>query len=271
MNNIVVYRYIRLDKDQPFYIGIGTLKRARDAKWGRSEYFKRICNKYGVELEIVEDDLDWNTAAQKEIWWIKFYGREDIGTGILINMTDGGEGRYGYVTPSNVIQKIKDTKAKNGQHPMLGKTHTPEARAKISIGNMGKKMSQESIDKRVEKQKGRICTSEQRERMSQGQLKREPFSDQHRQKLSESSTGREVSEEVRLRISNKLKGHLVTDKTKESLRKANSKPIINTITREIYNSVKSAIKASGLTDNKFTKRLTGRVKDTSFSYKYIDT
>lgn len=159
MNNIVVYRYIRLDKDQPFYIGIGTLKRARDTKHGRSEYFKRICNKHGAELEIVENDLDWNTAAEKEKWWIKFYGRENIGTGILCNLTDGGEGAYGRKHTPESIQKGINTKIANGNlQPMLNRTHTIEARAKISAGNIGKVMSAESSRKKSESTKGKPKT-----------------------------------------------------------------------------------------------------------------
>jgi group I intron endonuclease len=157
-NNIVVYRYLRTDIDQPFYIGIGTLKRARDTKWGRSAFFKRIRDKHQIELEILEDELDWNTAAEKEKWWIKFYGRINIGSGILCNLTDGGEGRIGCKQSAESIQKMKDTKAKRGPHPMLGNTHTAEARAKISAGLTGRIVSEETRKKISESEKGKKKT-----------------------------------------------------------------------------------------------------------------
>ena len=144
MDNIVVYRYLRNDTAYPVYIGIGTLKRARDTKNGRSEFFKRIRDKHGIELEIVEERLDWNTAAEKEKWWIALYGRIDNGTGILCNLTDGGEGRFGCKLSPESIQKGKDTKARNGLAGMLGKTHTEEVRKRISKAHTGRKRSAET-------------------------------------------------------------------------------------------------------------------------------
>src|ERR1700727_296830 len=191
MNNIVVYRYLRTDLDQPFYIGIGTLKRARDTKWGRSTFFKRIRDKHPIELEILEDELDWNTAAEKEKWWIKLYGRIDNSTGILCNMTDGGEGRIGHIPSQETIQKVKDTKAKKGPHPMLGGTHTPEARAKISAAHTGRKRSIETCKSVGDSVRGKKRSKESKLRMSEAQKKRAPMSDESRNTLLESLRNRD--------------------------------------------------------------------------------
>jgi len=90
----VVYRHIRKDKNQPFYIGIGNEKRPYK-KSDRNNYWHSIVSKTEYEVEILFEDLTWEQAAEKEIEFIKIYGRKDNGTGILANMTDGGDGSLG--------------------------------------------------------------------------------------------------------------------------------------------------------------------------------
>lgn len=91
---VYVYRHIRLDTNKPFYIGIGSdenYKRANNP-WGRSQYWKNIISKTPYKVDIILDDLSWEEACEKEKEFIKLYGRVDIGEGILVNLTDGGEG-----------------------------------------------------------------------------------------------------------------------------------------------------------------------------------
>jgi hypothetical protein len=92
-----VYTYTRLDKNEVFYVGIGSdskYKRAKN-KSLRTDYFKKIINKSKCRLDIVFDNITWEEACQKEIKLISLYGRKDLGKGTLINFTDGGEGRKG--------------------------------------------------------------------------------------------------------------------------------------------------------------------------------
>jgi hypothetical protein len=94
-----VYRHIRLDKNEPFYIGIGTSKyynRAHRNK-NRSDLWKRIAKKGGYEVEILMDGLTWEQACEKEKEFISLYGRIDLKTGCLANMTNGGEGNLGAI------------------------------------------------------------------------------------------------------------------------------------------------------------------------------
>ena len=54
-----VYRHIRLDKNEPFYIGIGsdmTNKRANE-RARRSELWKKIVAKSEYEIEILMDGI----------------------------------------------------------------------------------------------------------------------------------------------------------------------------------------------------------------------
>lgn len=94
-----VYQHIRLDKNEPFYIGIGTSEyynRARRKK-GRNKIWQRISNKTSIEVQILFDNLSWEEACQKEKELIAKYGRLNNKTGILANLTDGGEGNVGAV------------------------------------------------------------------------------------------------------------------------------------------------------------------------------
>jgi hypothetical protein len=88
---ICVYRHIRLDKNEPFYIGIGSMKRAY-SKQGRNVIWKNIVKKTDYRVDILFEDLTREEACEKEIEFIKLYGRKDLGTGTLSNRTDGGEG-----------------------------------------------------------------------------------------------------------------------------------------------------------------------------------
>jgi hypothetical protein len=92
-----LYRHIRLDKNEPFYVGIGSdnnYKRAYNKK-GRSYSWKDIAYNVDYDINIILDNLTWEEACVKEIEFIALYGRIDLGKGLLVNMTDGGEGQYG--------------------------------------------------------------------------------------------------------------------------------------------------------------------------------
>ena len=64
-----LYRHIRLDKNEPFYIGIGSdnkYKRAHNKK-GRSYSWKDIAYNVSYEIEILLDNLSWEDACNKRI------------------------------------------------------------------------------------------------------------------------------------------------------------------------------------------------------------
>lgn len=105
-----VYRHIRKDKNCPFYIGIGSdskYKRARE-RTRRSELWKRIVQKSDYDIEIIADDITMDEAKEKEKEFIALYGRIDLNTGCLANMTDGGDGTLNKVFSAEYRKKLSD-------------------------------------------------------------------------------------------------------------------------------------------------------------------
>ena len=73
----VVYRHIREDTNEVFYIGIGkTDKRSYEKNRHRSDFWKNIA-KNGFKVDIIFDDLTWEEAGEKEKEFILLYGRKD--------------------------------------------------------------------------------------------------------------------------------------------------------------------------------------------------
>ena len=107
-----VYRHIRLDKNEPFYIGIGSdLKYNRAySTYDRNKYWRNIANKYEYRVEILLDDLTWEKACNKEIEFINLYGRFNINSGPLVNMTSGGEGANGVIISDETRIKYSNVK-----------------------------------------------------------------------------------------------------------------------------------------------------------------
>lgn len=111
-----VYRHIRLDKNEPFYIGIGSddnYSRAYSRK-NRNKIWHGIVNKSDFRVEVMIDNLSKDDACQKEMEYISLYGKIINSTGILANITDGGDGILGYshnsITKSAISRKKKQYK-----------------------------------------------------------------------------------------------------------------------------------------------------------------
>ena len=96
---MIVYQHIRLDNDQPFYIGIGSNKKRAFRTSGRNDIWNKITNKTKYRVEIIFEGLSKEEACKKEIELIGKYGRINDKTGILSNITMGGEILLGEESP----------------------------------------------------------------------------------------------------------------------------------------------------------------------------
>jgi hypothetical protein len=92
MDNFVVYAYCR--KDGTFYY-IGKGKPNRPYEWRG----KRGINppKDRSRVLILHSGLQEKISLEYEVKLILFYGRKDMGMGLLKNRTDGGDGTCGWV------------------------------------------------------------------------------------------------------------------------------------------------------------------------------
>ena len=145
-NNWYVYRHIRLDKNEPFYIGIGNKKnyaRAYQIKPNRrNEIWRKIFDKTEIEVEIILEGLTKNQSSEKEQEFIRLYGRKDLGTGTLCNMTDGGDGIWNCIRSNETKDKLRQQKL-GDKNPMFGKTQTEETRLKRRNSLLGQTRSEE--------------------------------------------------------------------------------------------------------------------------------
>lgn len=124
---MIVYKHIRLDTNEVFYIGIGKTKKRAFYKYGRNSHWKNIVNKVEYSVEIVTETDTWEKACQIEQYLIKFYGRYDLGTGNLVNKTDGGEGVNGFNHSEKTKKQI--SKSKKGCNNLFKGTKYTKDRA----------------------------------------------------------------------------------------------------------------------------------------------
>lgn len=165
-SNFIYYVYILIDprSDMPFYVGKGKGNRAT-AHMAKSS-LRAKTRKNGTIKSIIKEgkspviqyhatNLSEDDALRLEHHLIVEYGRRDLGTGILCNHTNGGEG-FGIArtfsaehraklsalrthnntvnNPSKTpeVRKRKSEMLKGRKSPMEGRHHTPETKEKIS-------------------------------------------------------------------------------------------------------------------------------------------
>ena len=136
-----IYRHIRLDKNEPFYIGIGNdnnFIRANDFKPNRrNRIWNKIYSKTNIEVEILFENLTWNECCEKEKEFIKIYGRIDNRTGILSNLTDGGDGSIGVIITEKRRNFLKE-RFKGEKNPMYGVKHPASLIEQIRQKNLNR-------------------------------------------------------------------------------------------------------------------------------------
>lgn len=124
-----VYRHIRLDKNEPFYIGIGKSISRAYSKKNRNTHWQNIVKNTDYEIEILFDNLNWDDACNKEKEFIKIYGRCDLHNGTLCNLTDGGDGTIN-VKISDERKNKMSLNSKGILNAFYGKNHSEETRKK---------------------------------------------------------------------------------------------------------------------------------------------
>ena len=126
------YAYLRENKT-PYYIGKGE---------GSRIYVKHqkgiSVPKDKSKIIFLKQNLTEEEAFKHEKYMIAVFGRKDLGTGILRNRTNGGEGASGRIKTEEERKKIR-ARMLGENNPSYGKVYTEEERQ-----NLSKKMSGEN-------------------------------------------------------------------------------------------------------------------------------
>ena len=118
------YAYLREDKT-PYYIGKGKGPRI----YSKNRKIKPPKDK--SRIIYLKQNLTEEEAFRHEIYMIAVFGRKDLGTGILRNMSDGGEGSSGAIISDETRRKWSEAR-KGENNPNYGKTASEETKRKMS-------------------------------------------------------------------------------------------------------------------------------------------
>ena len=183
-----VYAYLREDQT-PYYIGKGKGNRA----WEKN---------HGVNLPeesriiLIENNLSQQEAFELEIKLIQQYGRKDLGTGILRNRTNGGEGTAGLKQTAEHKQKIS-----NALKGIIRPPQTEERKKVVSEKLKGRSKSEETklkLSKAHNKKSnpvGAKRSEETKQRMRLAQLGKK-HSEETKQKMKETRGKKNVTSTI---------------------------------------------------------------------------
>jgi hypothetical protein len=127
MNDFYTYAYLR-ENGTPYYIGKGKHKLSKNKNYRK--YHRAFYGKHSVPVPpknrvlILKDNLTEDDAFKNEKYLIFVFGRKDVNNGILLNLTNGGEGFSGFKLSEprkkDISKRMKTYIEKNG-NPNLKK------------------------------------------------------------------------------------------------------------------------------------------------------
>lgn len=218
LERAICYVYVKFrENGTPFYVGKGStkgrwLEHERDARRGvKGHRFAIIRSMQARGLEVptvkIHTNLTEAQANEYEIALIAAIGRLDLGTGPLVNLTNGGDGGGGRQHSPETIAKWA----------AAGRNISPETRAKRSEALRGRQFSPETIAKWSATRRGRKQSPEHVAKTAAVQRSRK-HSLEHNTKVAASLRGKKLSLETRAKKSAALLGRPLSPDHVEKLR-----------------------------------------------------
>lgn len=228
MGNRCYYTYAYIRKNgTPYYVGKGKGGRIRVVA-GRLIRPPRDPSR----IIFLKRNLTEEEAFRHEIYMIFVFGRKDIGTGILLNRTSGGEGSSGRVLSQESLRKMSESSKRRVaseetrrklsaslKGKLKGRRFSEETRAKMSAANKRRRASPETrakMSKLFTGEKnpfyGKKHTLESRRSMSLNSMREKnpnfgkPKPPEVREKIAASNRGKKRSPETCQNISKAVKG-----------------------------------------------------------------
>lgn len=165
MKTHYIYIHKNPSNKEPYYIGQGTYEknskyeiytRAHCTK-RRSFFWNNTYNKYGADIEILDEGLNEKDANNLEKHYIKKIGRRDKHKGPLVNLTDGGTGEWKKPMSKESRELIGRRKYPKGEtHHAFNKKRSKYTREKISDSCKGYKFTKEQLDNLKKSKAGKI-------------------------------------------------------------------------------------------------------------------
>jgi hypothetical protein len=216
MNLFYTYAYLR-DDGSPYYIGKGIGNRAY------SKHRKHIKVPNKNRILILKNNLTEEDAFKHEIYMISVFGRKDLGNGILINLSNGGDGVSGY-------------------------KHTGLSKYKMQIKALDRppvsKETKEKISKTLKGRKKSPLSEEQKKKISE--TKKKNFKE-GKYKTPNGMLGKKHKEETKKKMSAIAK----TKNNSQIASQSRMKKVM--INGTIYNSRKEAIEKTGISWRQYEK------------------
>lgn len=220
--------------------------------------------KHGVKNHIFEviEECSVDQLNSRERFFQEKYNAINPKKGMNCKYTQADDKKQ--ITSKLTLSKMsKSHSGKNNQ--MYGKTHSEEAREKISKTHKGRKLTQEHIDK-LKKNCARPWFGKKR-------------SEEMKKKISEYRTGRPMPEDVKERIKKTMTGKVFTDLHKKRIgaahvgkkrpmktRKKLMKPVIDLCTGIVFDSAHEAAKCFNI---RYKNLIYHLQRDNHYSLRYL--
>lgn len=198
------YIYVhRSNSGEIYYVGQG-VNQAGQMVFGRaysrnfrSKLWHQTVKARGLNIEVICSCKNEEAVYEAEKYFIKFFGRKDRG-GVLINQTDGGRGKLGYITNAETRQKLS--------RAFTGRKLTPECKAKISKFFKGRKRIFSEDHRRAIglAGRGRRHSDATRLKMSLSHDRKPRFTGKHSEETKAKMRAGQRAYQERRRISNEI-------------------------------------------------------------------